>query len=209
MTGEAKRIVAAGYDQVAQRYAALEAEGEQWPRIRWLRELLDQIPDGSRVLDLGCGSGVPAAAEIAKRHSVIGVDISPTQIALARQNVPGGEFVCADAVEVDFLPESLDAVVSFYAIDHVPRHRHQALYARVHGWLRPGGRFLLSTEDADEPGVVSQWLEADMFFSMFDAQTTRRLVQEAGFVLERTAIETQIEEGIEIPYSWILARKEP
>jgi SAM-dependent methyltransferase len=196
-----------GYDLVARRYAELEAGDGPWPRMRWLQEVIDRLPHGSPVLDLGCGSGVPAAAEIAKRHSVTGVDISATQIALARQNVAGGDFVCADAAEVDFPAESFEAVVSFYSFDHLPRHEHQGVFDRIHRWLRPGGLFLLSTEDADEPGVVSQWLGAEMYFSMFDAPTTRRLVEEAGFVVERTAIEVQIEQGIQIPYSWILARK--
>lgn len=57
------------------------------------------------------------------------------------------------------------------------------------------------------PEAVAQWLGVDMHFSMFDANTTRRLVREAGFTIERTAIEGQIEGQVEIPYTWILARR--
>jgi hypothetical protein len=46
-----------------------------------------------------------------------------------------------------------------------------------------------------------------MHFSMFDADTTRRLVGEAAFTIERTAVEDQIEGQVVIPYTWILARR--
>lgn len=59
---EPSEIVAAGYDAVADRYAALESE--EWPRTRWLRMLLDRLSPGSAVLDLGCGNADPAGAEI-------------------------------------------------------------------------------------------------------------------------------------------------
>lgn len=78
-----KRVVERGYDQVAHEYARLEGESE-WPRMRWLRKLLDRLEPGSSVLDLGCGPGKPADVEISKPHQVTGVDISKTRINLAR-----------------------------------------------------------------------------------------------------------------------------
>ena len=49
------------------------------------------------------------------------VDISPRQIALARVNVPGAEFIEGDAASLDFGEDSFDAVVSFYMLEHIPR----------------------------------------------------------------------------------------
>jgi hypothetical protein len=46
-----------------------------------------------------------------------------------------------------------------------------------------------------------------MFISCFDPETMRRLVEEAGFELLETAIETQVEGGQEVPYLWLFARK--
>lgn len=88
-------IVARGYDVVAEDYARLEGAIE-WPRMRWLRKVLADLAPGSRVLDLGCGSGIPADREIAKEHDVVGVDVSARQVELARRNVPGAEFIHGD-----------------------------------------------------------------------------------------------------------------
>ncbi|MBD0329153.1 MAG: hypothetical protein ICV64_03515 [Thermoleophilia bacterium] len=64
----------------------------------------------------------------------------------------------------------------------------------------------MSEEDADRPGVVGGWLGAPMFFSGHDAATLRRLVDEAGFAVERAAVETQREQGRDVSFTWILAR---
>lgn len=113
-----KQVVEQGYDQVAHDYARLEGETE-WPRMRWLKKVLNQLSPGSSVLDLGCGSGAPADLEIAKEHRVTGVDISQTQISLARQNIPAGTFLHGDAGSIEFAASSFDAVVSFYTLEHI------------------------------------------------------------------------------------------
>lgn len=159
------------------------------------------------VLDLGCATGVPVAARLARWYTVTGVDISPVQIEQATENVPEGKFLCADLQTVSFPGEYFDAVVSLYTFDHVSRDQHSELLKRIYRWLRPDGLLLLSIENRDEPGTIAQWLGVDMHFSMFDADTTRRLVLDAGFTIERTAVENQIEGQVEIPYTWILARR--
>ena len=120
MDDEPSRIVAAGYDRVADSYERLEQDGAEWPRLRRLRELLLQVPEHGAVLDLGCGNGLPALREIAQRHAATGVDVSAVQAERARRNVPDAIVVQADMAELDFSEGSFDAVVSFYAVEHVP-----------------------------------------------------------------------------------------
>jgi hypothetical protein len=72
--------------------------------------------------------------------------------------------------------------------------------------LKPEGLLLLTVETEDEPGVTGQWLGVDMFFSSFDADTTRRLIREAGFEALSEAVEAQLEGQKEVSYLWVLAR---
>lgn len=201
-----KLLVEQGYDRVAHDYARLEGDAE-WPRLRWLRKVLDQLPPGSPVLDLGCGSGDPADIEIAREHRVTGVDISRTQIDLARRNVPAGRFIHGDLGSVTFPLASFDAVVSFYALEHLPRLEHPAILRRIHGWLRDGGQFLLCIEAGEFEDGIGEWLGVPMFFSCYDPETTQSLIKKAGFTILETAIESQLEAGHEIPYLWVLAQK--
>jgi len=201
-----KQVVERGYDQVAHDYARLEGEAE-WPRMRWLKKVLDRLPPGSSVLDLGCGSGVPADIEISKEHQVTGVDISQTQISLARQNNPAGNYLHGDAGSVEFGASSFDAVVSFYTLEHIPREEHETILRRIHQWLRPGGLLLISMEAGDYEGFYGEWLGVPMFMSCFDPETMRHLVDGAGFDLLESAIENQVEGSHAVPYHWLLARK--
>jgi cyclopropane fatty-acyl-phospholipid synthase-like methyltransferase len=204
---EIEQLVAQGYDRVADAYARLEGERE-WPRIARLQDLLRRLPAHSRVLDLGCGSGIPALREIVARgHKAMGVDVSGEQIRRARQNVPEAEIVHASALDVELPAGMFDAVVSFYVIDHVPRERHGDLLASVHGWLRPGGWVLLTFEANEQPGVIGEWLGTPMYFSHYDPETSQELVRASGFEIISAEQETQVEGGREVPYLWVLAQK--
>ena len=201
-----KRLVERGYDQVAHDYARLEGEAV-WPRMRWLKKLLNRLESGSSVLDLGCGSGDPADIEVANKHKVTGVDISQTQIDLARHNIPTGYFLHGDAGSVEFPAASFDAVISFYALEHIPREEHETILRRIYQWLRPGGLLLISIEAGDMDDLMSEWLGVPMFMSCFDPETMKRLVNKVGFELLETAIEAQVEQSHDVPYLWLFACK--
>jgi cyclopropane fatty-acyl-phospholipid synthase-like methyltransferase len=159
------------------------------------------------VLDLGCGSGLPATKEIAVRHEAVGVDISERQIELARTHVPEAQFALADALSLELPPASFDAVVAFYVLDHIPRERYGDFFRNICEWLRPEGWFLFTAETEDHPGEVSEWLGESMFFNSLDPEDIRRLVTEAGFEAVRSEIESQIEGEKKVPYLWVLTRK--
>ena len=135
------------------------------------------------------------------------MDISAKQIDLARKNVPSGSFVHGDAGSVEFPAASFDAAVSFYTLEHIPREEHTTILGRIHGGLGAQGYLLLSMEAAEADAVVSEWLGVPMFFSCFGPETMKGMIREAGFEIIETAIETQAEQGTEIPYFWVLARK--
>jgi SAM-dependent methyltransferase len=137
MTDDPKSIVATGYDLIAEGY--LERYGRSLVRDQWLGKLITLLPTKSRVLDLGCGSGVPVARELARRgHDVVGIDGSARQVSLARSNVSDAHFIHADMARVEVAPSSFDAVAAFYSITHIPRDEHAELLQRIASWLKPG-----------------------------------------------------------------------
>jgi cyclopropane fatty-acyl-phospholipid synthase-like methyltransferase len=204
-----KQIVARGYDAIAVRYAEWK-DASGWPTMRWLRDLLERLPDGSRVLELGCGRGVPATREIAKRHEVVGVDISSSQIALARHHVPEATFVQADVMELELPADAFDAVVSFYMFGHIPPGELGRLAERIAGWLRPGGWLLttMGARDEDVPEMVEDdWLGAPMYFAGVGRDTSLAALEAAGFEVLRAEPVPQIEHGEEVRFLWVLARQ--
>ena len=146
------------------------------------------IEDPKELVRRGYDYGVPVARALATvGHRVTGVDISEVQIRRARELVPQAEFIRADATAVDFGPASFDAVVSFYALIHLPLEEQPSLLQKVAGWLRPGGWFLGTTGYQAWTGVDEDWLGGGtaMWWSHADAVTNRTWITQAGLVVEQ------------------------
>ena len=207
-TDDPKATVARGYDTIAERYLAWAATVRVAERERYTRLLLDSLPSGATVLELGCGAGIPTTQRLAARFAVTGVDLSPRQITLAQQHVPGATFRTGDMTALSFPAEVFDAVCAFYAITHVPREEHAGLLTRIASWLRPGGLFVASFSNGDAIGVIEDdWLGAPTYFSGYDAATNQALVRQAGFVIAQAQAETDMEFGRPTTFLWIVARK--
>jgi cyclopropane fatty-acyl-phospholipid synthase-like methyltransferase len=202
-----KRIVADGYDAIADSYYEW-ASSFHTPAMRWLDELLDRLDDGSDVLDLGCGRGVPFTQKLARRHRVTGVDISPRQIGLARALVPEATFVAADATSLEQAPESLDAVVSLFMLGHVPPNEQGPLLKRIAGWLRSGGFLLATMATSGTEAVDPDWLGAPMYFASHRPEENRALLHAAGLEILRDRVMPHHEPGHgDVSFMWLLARK--
>ena len=199
-------LVAHSYDVIAERYAEWTGEALAGVRRRYLGLLQDQIPPGAAVLDLGCGTGVPIARALAARYQVTGVDGSAHSIELARQKVPEATFLQADMTQVVFPPTSFAAVISSYAIIHVPRTEHAVLLQHIACWLRPGGLLIATMGAQESEGMEEDWLGAPMYWSHFDAETNQRLVTSAGFDIVEAALDAADEDGQPVTHQWIVAR---
>lgn len=116
-----KRTVEAGYDAIAQRCLDWSARIADDPRLHYLGEFDGRLPDGAKVLELGCGAGVPCSRKLAERHDVLGVDLSRKQVELARANVPQARFPKACMTALDLPEATFDGVVAFYSILHASR----------------------------------------------------------------------------------------
>jgi SAM-dependent methyltransferase len=203
-----KRIVEQGYDQIAERYVAVAARERSDERARYTDLILQSLPDGADVLELGCGAGGPTTQALSARLTLTGVDLSAHSIELARARVPNATFLHVDMTALEFEPERFDAVVAFFSIIHVPRAEQTALLAQIARWLRPGGLFVATLgARATEDGYEEDWLGAPMYWSHFDAETNQRLVEEAGLVIESATLETADEDGAPVTFLWIVARK--
>jgi SAM-dependent methyltransferase len=195
---EAKDIVRRGYDRISVAYRDdLGATKEGYPR--WLQtHLLPRLNTPAKVLDLGCGNGIPATRMLAERFDVTGVDISEVQISRARQLVPTATFIRADMASLDFPQGSFDAVVSFFALIHVPLEEQPSLLNRISTWLVPGGLFL-ATVGHDVCTRVGDFYGAAMYWSHADASTYRAWLSDAGIeVVEREFIPEEPHRGHEL-----------
>ncbi len=134
-----------------------------------LLELLDHagIREGT-VVDLGCGTGLWARALAEAGYEVVGLDISPAMIEIARERVPAASFEVGSFTAFD--PPPCRAVTALgeplaYLFDGANTSRALlALCRRVYRALEPGGLFIF---DLLEPGVTPRG-EYELFRQGYD-----------------------------------------
>ncbi|MGH3631632.1 MAG: alpha/beta fold hydrolase, partial [Sciscionella sp.] len=136
-------VVRRGYDAVSLLYRPDDADAAQY--TPWITELLTALGTHARVLDIGCGCGIPVARDLVRAgHDVTGVDISDRQIERARRLVPEATFIRADATQVRFESRSFDAAVALYSLIHMPLDRQLDLLHSLADVLVEGGLLLLT-----------------------------------------------------------------
>jgi len=97
---------------------------------------------GQHILDLGTGTGVLPRAMHAQGIKFTGVDISPEQIAMARELSQGMDidYVLSPAEEIDFPPGAFDAAMACQCFHYFDRSKAMP---KIHGALKPGGKFAI------------------------------------------------------------------
>lgn len=121
-----------------------------------------QLPAGeSRILDLGCGTGLELEEyfRLAPHASVTGIDLAPGMLRALRAKLPDKRLTLLQGSYFDVpLGESeYDAAVSVESLHHFTQVQKAALYARLCRALKPGGYFILTDYFAESP-------EAEVFY---------------------------------------------
>lgn len=120
------------------------------------RLVLREMPPGSAILDLCCGTGQLAAVLSEKGYAVTGVDGSAGMIEIARKNAPGVEFLVQDAREIS-LDRRFAAVFStFDSLNHMMSQDDlERVFRNVHSVLDEGGCFEFDLNM--EEGYLQRW----------------------------------------------------
>ena len=214
MSNPARDIVEYAYDNITEWYLEW-VNSQKSPRERYTQMLLDKLQPSPSILELGCGPGVPILKMLLDYGAeVVANDISTKQIEMAKARCPGVELVAGDMAALTFESDSFHGVVSFYTMFHLPRAMLRDMLAKIHGWLKPGGVFVLNLATMDEEEIHGEFLGYGMFWSSYGVDKNRELLEETGFDVLQVEIlhagDGKLEEGdpdFDAEFMWVMARK--
>lgn len=161
-------------------------ESARWITDRGLldshAELCRKGPD-ALVLDVCCGSGVVGDAFRARVGRIVGLDLTPEMIALARTRLD--EVHQGNVYEMPFEDETFDMVVNREVLHLLPRP--DIPVGHIFRVLKPGGQFvvgqLVPYSDIDAPWMFRILKKKQpLFFNNFTGESFRALLADAGFV---------------------------
>ncbi|MEU6328715.1 class I SAM-dependent methyltransferase [Streptomyces sp. NPDC047049] len=175
---------AEAFDAIGDRYdEAFPYKKGQLAAAEWL---IRTLPAGARVLDLGCGTGLPTARQLVEAgFEVVGVDLSRGMVDLAREYVPRATFHRLDIADlVPGGPHDLgrfDAVAAFFSLLMLPRTEIPRALRTIHDLLVPGGLCTLSMVEADVDYFTIPFLGNTIRVSGYLRDDLRAVIEEADF----------------------------
>jgi 2-polyprenyl-3-methyl-5-hydroxy-6-metoxy-1,4-benzoquinol methylase len=167
-------------------------------RLRYGPDQLTSEPvkPGLRLLDVGCGAGIYLEAMQARGWEAWGVEPSPDQAEAVRRRLklPLERVFAGRAENATFPPGSFDLVTMFHVLEHL--HEPVTVLTMVRSWLREGGTLRLRVPNLDSYesrlfGRLWFGLEIPRHLTHFEPQTIRRVLEAAGFEVERITCDFQ------------------
>lgn len=182
-----EEIVKNGYNAMAQKYV----DGRSFLKSgKNVQKLLKLLPKNAEILDIGCGAGVGVDDLLLKAgHRVIGIDNSIEMIKMARKNCQAGEYLLGDMVQMYKGEYLVDAVVSFYAIFHIPRARHSEMINKWASYLKKDGLMLITMGDRAFEGMHNLHGEK-MWSSQWGSEKNLQIVRAAGLEILEQVVDT-------------------
>lgn len=170
------------YSFVASYYNdfSLKETGKPW----WLL-FVRQLKAMNRVLDLGSGSGITAKFLIDHGLKVLGVDISPDMVNLARKQAPMGCFRCCDMTKLTYPERSLEGICSFFSFLHLPKETTKKMIENSFKWLGPGGIFAVTVVRGGGQGLCENFMgkKISVFLSYYKRKEFTKMLKSAGFTI--------------------------
>jgi 2-polyprenyl-3-methyl-5-hydroxy-6-metoxy-1,4-benzoquinol methylase len=137
------------FNKLAQRYQ------DSYMNVKLYAKTLDSLclalPSQAQVLDIACGPGNISRYLLDKRADItlLGLDLAPKMVELAKINNPEAEFILMDCREISSLatqiPMQFDAIVCGFCLPYLSPNEVIALFKDIHGLLKADGIMYLST----------------------------------------------------------------
>jgi SAM-dependent methyltransferase len=152
----------------------------------YLEALCERVPEGARILDLGCGPGWEAESLHDRGYEAIGLDLSSAFCAYARREHPADDHLVGDMNHLPFAEDSFGGVWACASMLHIAREHLPTVLSEVARVLAPGGAFVASVQVGDTQRFVPRKSAPghELFYAYLTPEEWRATVERAGFAID-------------------------
>lgn len=135
-----KEITKSTYDSHAEEFASFSTifRGKL---EKWINYFSSKFPEGSSILDIGCGGGRDSLFLANKGFLITGIDFSEKLIEIVKKRVPSGRFLVMDFEKLSFPQNSFDGIWACASLYHLPKENLLGVLKKINLVLKKGGLF--------------------------------------------------------------------
>ena len=152
--------IAEYFDENAERYSESQKIEIMQKKLSEKAACLASWPKGSKILDVGCGPGFSIDVLQKRGYDVVGIDISPKMIRIAKDK--GFNVVQSDATKMPFDDESFDGLVSISLLQWLGNKELKKVARECHRVLKEGATAIIQfypKEDEDILRITSKFVK--------------------------------------------------
>ncbi|HZM76051.1 MAG TPA: class I SAM-dependent methyltransferase [Candidatus Limnocylindrales bacterium] len=189
------------FDVIGARYS--EAFADKPGQVEAGRWLIDRVRGERVVLDVGCGSGLPTARQLADAGcDVVAIDTSPVMLELARKNVPSGIFIERDLHDLMGLhPRQgrFDGAVAFFSLLMLDREGVDKALDAIRNVLAAEGVFVIGMVEGDSDYLMREFLGVRVPLTAYSREELAALLSHHGFTVRDMSTELAVLSTSETP----------
>jgi len=194
------------YDKYAQERE--ESEAYDW-KVTERSEFLDMLRKENKrtLLEIGSGHGRDSLFFQKQGLETVSIDLSPAMVELCRKKRLDARVM--DVTDLDFPPESFDAVFTLNSLLHIPKEELPGVLQNINAVLKPKGLFYFGVYGGNDfQGIMeNDNYEPKRFFSYYTDDHLKRIINEVFDIIEFKIV--NLEFTTEFHYQSVYLRKRP
>lgn len=175
-------MMKANYDLISQQWIEIRKELPTPDKVLF-NEFIHCLPLNSRILDLGCGTGIPIDQLMLKHgYQVLGVDCSENLLESARSLLPEAQFIQAELETYD-IDSAYQGIILWDCLFHIPREHHEPILSKIYRALETGGAAIISSGGSDQniPAFTGTMFDVEFYYDAYPVDDLVNLCKKIGF----------------------------